>query len=293
MARTPTEITKRGNDEFTAEENAVALLLAGFPSDRSEWSHDMATEVANIRAMSLFFCPLMILMKNRGKTIQKRCDAHPTLRSLKVQRRPINTLARGDAVTLDMILHVHKVLDAIKDCDDKEIRAITRIDRRKRDVCLTFEENDVIPSHFWVDRARITEFRSHFNLGPRKLAGLMFGSDSKYDLFFETIETGEKIGDVEYDFRVTAFTRDCILFLMNTLFEEMGGYRPPSVGEIFQASSKAGLGAYNRTKALPIWSGNLTRAMTPEHKNGIKDRVMSFAKSAPKKTKRKAAQKST
>jgi hypothetical protein len=292
---TPTKPAE--NNGFAAEDNAIAWLLAGFNSDRSSWSDDTATEVANTRTMSLFYCPLMALLRGRGKTVQKACRDHPKLSRLNVQRRPFNTLARGDAVTLDMILHVFNVLNAIAQCDDEKVKATTRVKRRNRDVCLVLEENDVVPSHLWVNRVPITLFRDHFNISRKRFAELMFGPD-KYDHFFQMIEEGEKIKDVEYDFRVTVFTKECMIFAIETLFDAVGNrlqdreYTPPTTGELFSTSSKAGLGAYNRTKALPMQDGNLTRRMKAEDKTAIEERIKAYIKGSPKKIERRVRENS-
>jgi len=285
MARKPTVGGPGGDNPFSEEENAIAWLLAGFDSDRTTWSDHTATEIGNVRAMSLFFCPLMGKLRGRGKTIQKICQRHPVLKSLNVQRRHLNTLARGESVTLDSVLHVFRVLNAIAACEDEEVMATTVVRRRSRDVCLVFEENDVIPSHIWVKRALITAFRDHFGITRKKLAEIMFG-EGKYDDFFHVLEEGEKAKNTEYDYRVTPFTKECVLFTLNSLFESLPapqdrlGYSPPSSGELFDASSTAGFGGYNRTKALPMDKGNLTRPMSPEQRRDIAVRVKAAAKKA-------------
>jgi hypothetical protein len=294
----PTSTKPGANNGFTAEENSVAWLLAGFDSDRTKWSDHTAAEASNVRAMSLFFCPLMGKLRRRGKTIEKACKRHTVLASLGVQRRPFNTLARGEPVTLDRILHVYDVLNAIADCNDEAVKATTKVERRNKAVCLVLEENDVIPSHIWVNRSRITDFCNHFDITRKKLAELMF-DDGKYDDFFQTLEDGErKKGDkekevVEYDFRVTPFTRDCIFFTLNKLYDSLSRlpaaseFVLPSLGQLFETSAAAGLGAYNRTKALPMEKGNLTRAITPAQKASIEARIKAFAK---KKTTRSVSE---
>jgi hypothetical protein len=248
MARKPTSTRPGGENPFSEEDNAIAWLLAGHDSDRTIWSDHTATEITNVRAMSLFFCPLMGQLRGRGKTIQKKCNEHAALMPLNVQRRHLNTLARGESVTLDSVLHVYKVLNAIAVCHEEKVKATTRVRRRNRDACLVFEENDVIPSHIWVKRTLITAFRDNFGISRNKLAEIMFG-DGKYDDFFHVLEDGEKAKNTEYDYRVTPFTKECILFTMTGLFESLpvsqGNHRYtlPSSGELFDASSTAGLEA--------------------------------------------------
>jgi hypothetical protein len=289
--------------EFSEQEIVIARLLAGFDSDRSHWSDDTVSEVANVRAMALFFCPVVVLLKRRGKTLERACYKDESLAHLHVNRRPFNTLAAGNTVTLDTVLQVNTILNSIAESANRKTKAVTTVRRHSRESCLVLEEDDVIPSHIWVDGAVIREFRDRCGLTRKGLAELMFGK-GLYEQLLQKLEEGERVqkkkkkkeegkGEdqklIAYDYRVTPFTRDRIGITIGELTKELAGrfedsnYVGPAEGALFSTSHRAGLGAYNRTRALPMNNGNSTRPLGNEEKQAISGRVKDFAKAAPKK----------
>jgi hypothetical protein len=296
--KTPKSDTRKEKEDvetFTDEEHAEAYLLAGFPTKRGEWSDGMGQTIANVRSMSLFFCPAMRVLKGRGNTIQRLCQQEE--HSLPaVTRRPFNDLSSGESTTFEAILQVDRILKLIASHKSTKVRAATKVSIGGRMRPFTLPENSVIPSYVWINYPLISEYRKQFgDIGRTRMAQILFGDE--YGSFFHSIEDGEKRKGIVYDYRITMFTADLILIALKTIYEAFPEARggkfdeEPRFEQFFDTSHTAGLGAYKKTKPLPSAAGNMQRSASTASIQRLKERAIAYAtkfkEQADKKTKEK------
>ena len=164
-------------------------------------------------------------------------------------------------------------------CSNENIRQVTQINRHGEMMCLLLEEDDVVPSFYWIDPEVFRSFRDQFAMSRNRFCEVMFGERKSTNFFHQLIG---KIKGVQYDFRVTPFTRDRIIYTVHTLFEtgkerlQDSEYVAPDIDVLFSAKPNVGLGAYNRTKALAIAYGNQIKPFRNQDKVAIDGRINEF-----------------
>jgi hypothetical protein len=241
-------------------EATEAWLLATFPSERTAWNDYQVFCVNNFRKFSVFFCPSMMALTRRGKTMERICKKHlPD----HVGRRYLNSLSAGQAITLDKIISVHRVLEAIAASKIPEVRNVTLVARAGKASSFRLMENSVVPSHLWVDRSLLRQFRTHFQFSAAELGRLLFDKAAYADSIIERLEEGEISEGGLHDYRVTPFTSDHIHAGLRAVFDaNLHAAKDdfpalPSEAKFFIASHTAGEGSGRRTKPLGIPNGNL------------------------------------